>query len=64
MLSGIVGNLHGINLQPLRAFTDVVDPGDVGTFFIDHLHHLKIEDDWSCCTKFFKLITVKVKLNS
>lgn len=48
VLSGIVGNLHGVNLQPLGAFTDVVDPGDVGTLFIDHLHHLEIGDEWSC----------------
>lgn len=53
MLSGIVGNLHGINLQPLRAFTDVVYPGYVGTLLIDHLHHLKIGDDWISGTKFY-----------
>lgn len=64
VLSGIVGNLHGVNLQPLGAFTDVVDPGDVGTLFIDHLHHLETGDEWTLSmtlVEFLKLIAVKKK---
>lgn len=41
MLSGVVGDFHGVHLQALRAFTNVVDPGDVGTLFVYHLHHLE-----------------------
>lgn len=41
MLPGVVRDFHGIHLQALRAFPDVVDPGDVGTLFIYHLHHLE-----------------------
>lgn len=40
MLSGVVRDLHGVHLLPLRAFTDVVDLGDVGTLVVYHLHHL------------------------
>lgn len=41
MCSGVIGDFHGVHLQALRAFTNVVDPGDVGTLFVYHLHHLK-----------------------
>lgn len=41
MLSGVVRDFHGIDLKALRAFPNVVDPGDVWTLFIYHLHHLE-----------------------
>ncbi len=44
MFSGVVRDFHGIHLQALRAFTNVVDPGDVGTLFTYHLHHLGDRD--------------------
>lgn len=40
MLSRVVRDFHGIHLQALVAFSNVVDPGDVGALFIYHLHHL------------------------
>lgn len=44
MLSWVVRDLHGVHLQALRAFTDIVNPGDVGTLLIYHLHHLEKRD--------------------
>lgn len=49
MLSRVVRDFHGIHLQALVAFSNVVDPGDVGALFIYHLHHLdgrKEENTW------------------
>lgn len=49
MLSRVVRDFHGIHLQALVAFSNVVDPGDVGALFIYHLHHLdggKEENAW------------------
>ncbi len=42
VFSRVIRDLHCVHLQPLRTFSDVVYSGDVGTFFIDHLHHLFI----------------------
>lgn len=40
MLSRVVRDFHGIHLQALVAFSNVVDLGDAGALFIYHLHHL------------------------
>lgn len=45
MLSWVVRDFHGIDLKALRAFPNVVDPGDVGTLFIYHLHHLEEREE-------------------
>lgn len=41
MLPGVIGDFHGIHFQALGAFSNVVYPGDVGTFLIYYLHHLE-----------------------
>ena len=40
VLPRVVGDLHSVHLQAMEALAHVVDPGDVGAFLIDHLHHL------------------------
>lgn len=40
MLSWVVRNLNGIELEAIVALPYVVDPGDVGAHFINHLHKL------------------------
>lgn len=40
MLSWVVRNLYGVHLEAIVALSYVIDPGDVGTHFINHLHKL------------------------
>lgn len=40
MLSWVVRNLYGIQLEAAVALSYVIDPGDVRAHFIDHLHKL------------------------
>ncbi len=40
MLSWVVRNLYGIQLKAAVALSYVIDPGDVGALFINHLHKL------------------------
>lgn len=40
MLSRVVGNFNGIQLEATVALPYVIDPGDVGAHFVDHLHKL------------------------
>lgn len=41
VLPGVVGDLHGVQLQALVALADVINPGDIGAHFIHNLHQLK-----------------------
>lgn len=41
MLPGVVRNLDGVQLEAAVALSDVVDAGDVGAHFINHLHELQ-----------------------
>lgn len=41
MLSRIVRDLKGVQLETTVAFANVVDPGDVGAHLIHHLHMLQ-----------------------
>lgn len=40
MLPWVVRNLYGIQLEATVALSYVIDPGDVGALFINHLHKL------------------------
>lgn len=40
MLSWVIRNLNGIQLEAIVTLSYVVDPGDVGAHFINHLHKL------------------------
>ena len=40
VLSRVVGNFNGIQLEATVALPYVIDPGDVGAHFVDHLHKL------------------------
>lgn len=41
MLSWVVRNLKGVQLEATVALSYVVDAGDVGAHFINHLHELR-----------------------
>lgn len=41
MLSRVVGNLKGVQLEAAVTLPDVVDAGDVGAHFVHHLHELR-----------------------
>ncbi len=45
MLSWVVRNLYGIQLEAIVALSYVVDAGDVGAHFINHLHKLWRENN-------------------
>lgn len=41
MLSRVVGNLKGVQLEAAVTLPDVVDAGDVGAHLVHHLHELR-----------------------
>ena len=45
VLPGMVGDLHGIQLQALVALANVINPCDVGAHFIHNLHQLQNKMD-------------------
>lgn len=59
MFSGVVWDFHSVHLQALWAFPDVVDPGDVGTLFIYHLHHLEESERERNTFEIFTELSVK-----
>lgn len=59
MFSGVVWDFHSVHLQALWAFPDVVDPGDVGTLFIYHLHHLEESERGRNTFEIFTELSVK-----
>lgn len=40
MLSWVIRNLYGVQLEAIVTLSYVIDPGDVGAHFINHLHKL------------------------
>lgn len=56
MLSWVVRNLYGIQLEATVALSYVIDPGDVGAHFINDLHKLwKVNNEASALDKLYKI---------
>lgn len=60
VLSGVVGNLHDVELQALVALPDAVDASDVGTRLVHGPHQLRFRAKRGQ-SEFFKIGFIQLK---
>lgn len=60
MLSWVVRNLKGVQLEATVTLSDVVDAGDVGAHFINHLHELRDKKSEASTSDHNRLYVLKI----